>query len=144
MNSTLATLALSITDPPPTARNASAPRLAGERGDRRDDGAVGVLGHLVEDRCQLKPAVAITPSATRSTSPVARITRVGDQQDAARALLGELEAGGPEQVAPGDHPGRRGELVEVLEARHLAVIGGLRRVRLSARSLRPAASSCAL
>ncbi len=112
--------------------------LAGELRDLRDDGAVGVLRHGVEDRGDLEAAVGqAVGDAVDETGGADH--GVGDEQHPPRALLGELEAGGGEQVAPGDHPGRGGELVEVLEARHLAVVGRLAQGR--SRSL--SAGRCA-
>ena len=46
--------------------------------------------------------------------------RCGDEEDAVGALLLELEAGGLEQVATGDHARGGRELDEVLEAAHRA------------------------
>ena len=78
-----------------------------------------VLRHLVEHPGDLEPAVR-----DPGLGPLDQAGRadhlVGDHEDAVSALLLELEAGRPDQVAAGDHTGRLRVLVEVLEGRQAA------------------------
>jgi hypothetical protein len=81
---------------------------------------VGVLRHLVEDSRDLDPAVG-KPLRDPVDEPGAADHLVGDHERPPRPLLGELEPGALDQVTACDHPGRSGELVEGLEARHLTL-----------------------
>ena len=97
-------LRVSITEPPPTARNESAPASFAAAAQRSTTS--------VEESCGTSsntPATSSPPSRDARLDPLhqagAADHLVGDQEDAVRALLLELEAGRPEQVAPRDHPG---------------------------------------
>ena len=119
VNTASATLAVSITDPPPTARKESAPASLAAAAQLLHHLGGRVLGHRVEHAGHLEAAV-LHPGLHAVHEAGAPHHLVGDDEDPARALLLELEAGGPEQVPAGDHPGGGGVLVEVLEARELA------------------------
>jgi hypothetical protein len=101
-----------------------------------------VLRHAVEDPGDLEAAVLDTGLHLVDQAGAAD-DLVGDDEDAVRALLHELEAGALDQAAARDDPGVVDVLVEVLEARHLTSV---QRRRLgahfaSSRSCRPAPSS---
>ena len=119
---TFAALVVSITEPPPTARKLSAPWLLRLLAHAAHHRGVGVLRDVVEDADDLEPAVG-EPRLDLLDQTRAADHLVGDHQHPLGALLGELEAGAPDQLASGDHPGRCGELVEVLEGQALDQIG---------------------
>ena len=146
VNTASATLAVSITEPPPTARNESAPASLAAAAQRSTTSVEESCGHLVEHAGHLEAAVAHALLHPLDEAGAADHL-VGDDEHALRALLLELEAGRAEQVAPGDHPGGREVLVEVLEARHLAgqrIRVDRRHQAASSRSCRPDFSSIAL
>ena len=139
-----ATFAVSITDPPPTARNESAPASLAAAAQRSHTSRRRVLRDLVEHTRDLEPAVG-DARLDPLDQPGAADHLVGDDEDPARALLLELEPGGAEQVAASDDPGRGGVLVEVLEAPQRGGVergAGLHQAA-SSRSCRPCSSSCA-
>ena len=92
MNTASATLAVSITEPPPTARKESAPASLAAAAQRSHDVGRRVLRHVVEDAGHLEAAVARCPPRTLSTRPVPRITSSVTTKTRLRALLLELEA----------------------------------------------------
>ena len=96
---TFAALAVSITEPPPTARKLSAPASFAASAHRIDDRGVGVLRHLVEDAGDLEPAV-LEAGLDPLDQARAADHLVGDHQRSPGALLGELEAGAPDQPPP--------------------------------------------
>ena len=92
VNTASATLAVSITEPPPTARNESAPASLAAAAQRSHTSVEESWGTSSNTPAISRPPSA-TPASTRSTSPVAADHRVGDHEDPASALLAELEAG---------------------------------------------------
>ena len=114
-------------------------RRAGHLGDAADDAGVRVLGDAVEDAGHLESAVGY-PGGDAVDQAGGPDHLVGDDQHPLGPLAAELEADAAQQVAAGDDPGRREELVERLEAGHLAA-GGIAGHQGAIRSARPSSSS---
>jgi hypothetical protein len=129
-----------MTDPPPTARKESAPAsfaAAAHSSTTCVDESCGTPSKIPVEAAVLDTGLHLVDQAGAADD------LVGDDEDAVRALLHELEAGALDQAAARDDPGVVDVLVEVLEARHLTSV---QRRRLgahfaSSRSCRPAPSS---
>ena len=117
VKTTLAALVVSITEPPPTARKLSAPASLARLGAARDHRRCrSPAGPSSKTPATSSPPSA-TPASTLSTSPVPRITCVGDDQ---RLAPPPSFANSNPALRSGSRPAitRVGdvELVEVLEA----------------------------
>ncbi len=73
VNTASATFAVSITEPPPTARNESAPASLAAAAQRSQTSVEESWGTSSNTPAISSPS-AVTPASTRSTSPVERIT----------------------------------------------------------------------
>ncbi len=140
VNSASAIFVVSITEPPPTARNESAPA------------SLATSAHLsqtsVEESCGTSSkmpgdleAALLDPGDDLVDQTRLADHLVGHDEDALGALLHELEARTREQVAAGDDARLADCLEELLETAELAVSDLVVPHYASMRSVRPFSSS---
>ena len=104
VNSASAILAVSITEPPPTARNESAPAALASSAHRSQTSVDESWGTSSKIPATSRPPSSI-PGDHLVDQAGAADHAVGDHEYAVGALLGQLEAGARQEVASRDHAG---------------------------------------